>query len=109
MEAVGNLTGTFVVLTVRRNGETIDLKIKPVEYETGEYRLGIWVRDNVQGLGTVTFLTDQSRFGALGHGIHDVDTSVLMSIAEGNVYRTSIRDITKDRADLREVWRVCHL
>ena len=95
LEAVGNLTGTFVVLTVRRNGETIDLKIKPVEYETGEYRLGIWVRDNVQGLGTVTFLTDQSRFGALGHGIHDVDTSVLMSIAEGNVYRTSIRDITK--------------
>ena len=64
LEAVGNLTGTFVVLTVRRNGETIDLKIKPVEYETGEYRLGIWVRDNVQGLGTVTFLTDQSRFGA---------------------------------------------
>lgn len=55
LEAVGNLTGTFVVLTVRRNGETIDLKIKPVEYETGEYRLGIWVRDNVQGLGTVTF------------------------------------------------------
>lgn len=98
MEAVGNLTGTFVVLTVRRNGETIDLKIKPVEYETGEYRLGIWVRDNVQGLGTVTFLTDQSRFGALGHGIHDVDTSVLMSIAEGNVYRTSIRDITKGQS-----------
>lgn len=80
------------------NGETIDLKIKPVEYETGEYRLGIWVRDNVQGLGTVTFLTDQSRFGALGHGIHDVDTSVLMSIAEGNVYRTSIRDITKGQS-----------
>ena len=44
------------------------------------------------------FLTDQSRFGALGHGIHDVDTSVLMSIAEGNVYRTSIRDITKGQS-----------
>ena len=49
-------------------------------------------------MGTVTFLTDQSRFGALGHGIHDVDTSVLMSIAEGNVYRTSIRDITKGQS-----------
>lgn len=106
MEAVGNLTGTFVVLTVRRNGETIDLKIKPVEYETGEYRLGIWVRDNVQGLGTVTFLTDQSRFGALGHGIHDVDTSVLMSIAE-EMYTARVSEISqKDRADLREVWRV---
>ena len=82
------------------------MKIKPVEYETGEYRLGIWVRDNVQGLGTVTFLTDQSRFGALGHGIHDVDTSVLMSIAEGNVYRTSIRDITKGQSGSPGRWRV---
>ena len=53
------------------------------------------VRDNVQGLGTVTFLTDQSRFGALGHGIHDTDTSVLMSISDGTVYRTSIQDIIR--------------
>jgi stage IV sporulation protein B len=53
------------------------------------------VRDNVQGLGTVTFLTEQSRFGALGHGIHDTDTSVLMSIADGTVYRTSIQDIIR--------------
>ena len=66
-----------------------------MEYAPDEYRLGIWVRDNVQGLGTVTFLTEQSRFGALGHGIHDTDTSVLMSIADGTVYRTSIQDIIR--------------
>ena len=59
------------------------------------YRLGIWVRDNVQGLGTVTFVTDQSRFGALGHGIHDTDTNVLMTISDGTLYRTSIQDIMK--------------
>lgn len=98
LDAVGKLDGTPVILTVRRDGEMMDLKVSPVEYEAGEYRLGIWVRDNVQGLGTVTFLTDQSRFGALGHGIHDADTNDLMSIDEGNVYRTSIRDITKGQS-----------
>ena len=69
--------------------------MKPAEYAPGKYRLGIWVRDNVQGLGTVTFLTEDNRFGALGHGIHDIDTNLLMSIDSGRVYRTSIRDITK--------------
>lgn len=95
MDAVENIDGKNVILTIRRGEEFLDVKIHPVEYETGEYRLGIWVRDNIQGLGTVTFLTGQSRFGALGHGIHDTDTNVLMSISNGTVYRTSIQDITK--------------
>nr|WP_294494864.1 SpoIVB peptidase [uncultured Mediterraneibacter sp.] len=95
LEAVGEIDGTQVVLTLRRGEETVDVEIDPVEYSPGRYRLGIWVRDNVQGLGTVTFLTGDGRFGALGHGIHDTDTSVLMSIDNGRVYRTSIQDITK--------------
>ena len=95
LEAVEEISGDRVILTVRRGDETMDIKINPVEYAPDEYRLGIWVRDNVQGLGTVTFLTEQSRFGALGHGIHDTDTSVLMSIADGTVYRTSIQDIIR--------------
>lgn len=38
--------------------------------EGGAYKLGIWVRDNAQGLGTITFLNADSEYGALGHGIH---------------------------------------
>ena len=95
LESVEEMDGEGIVLTLKRDGDTMDVKINPVEYSPGSYRLGIWVRDNVQGLGTVTFLTDQSRFGALGHGIHDTDTSALMTIDGGSVYRTSIQDITK--------------
>ena len=95
LDAVENLDEDSVVLTLRREGRLLDVKIDPVEYEPGSYRLGIWVRDNVQGLGTVTFVTDQSRFGALGHGIHDTDTNVLMTISDGTLYRTSIQDIMK--------------
>lgn len=95
LDAVGQIDGSNVVLTLRRGEDTLDIEISPVEYETGQYRLGIWVRDNVQGLGTITFLTGQSRFGALGHGISDTDTNTLMTIAGGRIYRTSIQDITK--------------
>ena len=59
------------------------------------YKLGIWVKDNAQGLGTITFLNADSRFGALGHGIHDVDTNTLLEIDNGTVYETSIKDIKK--------------
>lgn len=52
-------------------------------------------KDNAQGLGTVTFLNSDSRFGALGHGIHDTDTNALMEIRNGRVYETSIRSIQK--------------
>ena len=49
----------------------------------------------MQGLGTITFLTGNSEFGALGHGIHDTDTNVLLSIADGTLYKTSIHSVQK--------------
>ena len=69
-----------VVLKLRRDSGYLDVKIKPVRNKKNQYMLGIWVRDNAQGLGTVTFLNTDSRFGALGHGIHDTDTNTLMEI-----------------------------
>ena len=66
-----------------------------MQISKGNYRLGIWVRDNVQGLGTITFLTKNNRFAALGHGIHDIDTSTLLTIKRGTLYRTSIQKVQK--------------
>lgn len=95
LKALENLDDDEVVLTLRRDEENLDVKIEPVESSPNEYKLGIWVRDNVQGLGTITFLNEKSRFGALGHGIHDADTNVLMNIADGSLYKTSIQSIKK--------------
>lgn len=95
LKALENLDDDEVVLTLRRDEEKLDVKIEPVESSPNEYKLGIWVRDNVQGLGTITFLNEKSRFGALGHGIHDADTNVLMNIADGSLYKTSIQSIKK--------------
>ena len=95
LEEVDRLGDGNVTLTLRRNSSILDVQIVPAEYAPDKYRLGIWVRDNVQGLGTITFVTESGRFGALGHGIHDIDTEMLMSIDSGKIYRTTIRDITK--------------
>lgn len=69
MDLVEHLDGEKVLLTVRRENTILEKKLTPVQISKGDYRLGIWVRDNVQGLGTITFLTKNNRFAALGHGI----------------------------------------
>lgn len=84
-----------VILDLDRNGETIQVKVEAVKTSQEEYKLGIWVRDNTQGIGTLTFLTENGRFGALGHGVNDVDTGSLLEIAEGALYDTNIIDIKK--------------
>lgn len=57
--------------------------------------MGIWVRDDTQGIGTLTYVDEEGRFGALGHGISDVDTGELLSIADGNLYDAQILGIRK--------------
>ena len=95
LEAVEELQDPWVKLSLRRGEETMEVRLKSVETAPEQFRLGIWVRDNVQGLGTITYLTEENRFGALGHGIHDVDTNTLMNISDGILYRTRIQDIIK--------------
>ncbi len=95
VEAVSRLEKEDVILTVQRSEETIDLRMDAVLCKDHHYKLGIWVRDNAQGLGTITFLNADSQFGALGHGIHDVDTNTLLNASSGTVYETSIKDVQK--------------
>lgn len=55
MEAVKLLDSDEVILDIHRKDEDIEVKTQAVKFDTDEYKLGIWVRDNAQGLGTVTF------------------------------------------------------
>lgn len=95
VRAVNKLDSPQVVLNLRRMNELIDVKMKSVEVGSQKYKLGIWVKDNIQGLGTLTYLTLNGEFGALGHGIHDSETEELLEIEKGSVYETSIVGVQK--------------
>lgn len=84
-----------MVLSIKRNGEITDVMVKPEYNQNEERKLGIWIRDNAQGIGTMTYEDTDHTFGALGHGINDVDTSTLMNLEEGTLYRTEIVGITR--------------
>ncbi len=89
------LDGQDVTLEVVRDGETIPVSLTPVQDTSGEYKLGIWVRDNTQGIGTLTFVDSNGNYGALGHGISDVDTGDLLNISTGALYQAEILGIQK--------------
>ena len=52
-----------------RGGEKMSADITPVRMDDGRYYMGIWVKDDLAGIGTITYYTKDGRFGALGHGI----------------------------------------
>lgn len=87
--------GKPVTLTLERSGETMDVSVTPVKDASGAYKIGVWVRDNAQGVGTMTYIDSEGNFGALGHGINDIDTSTLMQMEDGTLYQTDIVDIKK--------------
>ena len=95
---IENGDGAEQILTIRRGEECFNVKICPVRDQSGKYKIGVWVRDNAQGVGTMTYIDSQGNFGALGHGINDVDTSTLMEMNDGTLYQTEIISIQKGTA-----------
>ncbi len=97
IDEISNIEQPEVVLGIRRDEECFEVSFQAVEVEKDEYKLGIWVRDNVQGLGTITYITEDNQFGALGHGIHDVDIDRLISIRGGKIYGINVVGIQKGK------------
>lgn len=95
MEDIAGCQGESARLDVIRDGEELQVAVDPVEGQDGSYKLGIWVRDDTQGIGTLTYLDQSGKFGALGHGISDVDTGGLLKIKNGRLYKAQILGIQK--------------
>lgn len=95
MEKVNQYGADKIDLGIRRNEENIDVYVTPVLSEEGGYKLGIWVRDDLAGIGTMTYLTNDLAYGALGHGVNDADTSTLLEMSDGSLFQTTIIDIVK--------------
>ncbi len=94
-DAVNHLNGEDAVLTVRRGEEIMSISLQPVTAQDGTQKLGVWVRSDTQGIGTMTYLDLNGKFGALGHGISDSDTGEVVQISDGALYDTEIIGIEK--------------
>lgn len=94
-EYVEKSSGKEIIFQVTRKGELIQVKVQPEYDENGTYKIGVWLRDSAQGIGTMTYLDTNNHFGALGHGINDSDTGELLTLSSGLLYQTEIIAIQK--------------
>ncbi len=84
--------GLQLNITYTRAGEEFQTKLTPIfDDRTSTFRLGLWIRDDAAGVGTLTYVRqDNLRFGALGHPVCDVDTGMLLPVASGNIFKCNI-------------------
>jgi len=94
------LEGECMSIQAIRNERQVQLTAQAVLCSAdGIYKLGAWIRDSMAGIGTVTFYCpDTGAFGALGHGINDVDTALLMPLDSGAILPASVSGVQKGKA-----------
>ena len=97
LSAIDQQNGASVEIAFVRDGKESVAEVTPVYSPADQaYKIGIWIRDSIQGIGTVTFYdAETNHFAALGHGVYDVDTGELMSIKQGNITASELTEIVK--------------
>ena len=91
--------GGTAELEVRRNGNSVTLSVEPERNDQGVYCIGAWIRDSMAGIGTMTYYDPATAtFGALGHGITDVDTAQLMPFSNGSILPSTVKAVKKGEA-----------
>jgi stage IV sporulation protein B len=94
-QIIDTVKDSELVLNIKRKDRIIDLTIKPAFCaETQRFRVGLFVRDGVVGVGTMTFWDPETRqYAALGHIIMDADTKQGIDVLKGRIVSASIQTI----------------
>ncbi len=96
IDTVNKSEGKDLSIEYLHDQKTTTCSITPIQTNNNQYKIGLWVRDSAAGVGTVTFYDKSNKtFGALGHGITDIDTEELINIETGEFVKTRILNVIK--------------
>lgn len=88
--------GGVINAEVERDGQMIKLNVKPIAAADNKYKLGMWIRNSVAGIGTMTFFNPENNvYAALGHGITDNDTNNVVPVGHGQVVPAKIISVKR--------------
>ncbi len=99
IEMVQESKGNSIKIKFRNASGSHYAEVTPVKgIDDNKYHIGLWVRENTAGIGTLTFYDHETGyFGALGHGITDIDTGSLMPVRSGEIIESSILAVKKSK------------
>lgn len=86
-----------VILHIQRQNREMIKEITPIYCaESKSYRIGLLIRDNAGGVGTLTFVDPETmEYGALGHMISNSETQSKINILKGKLVTAQIQGIKK--------------
>ena len=84
-----------VEITYLRNKKEFKTKLKLVK-DNGVYKTGLYVKDSITGIGTLTYVDPGTNiYGALGHEIIEGNSSKIVEIKDGRIFKNQIISIDK--------------
>ena len=89
-----------VKLKVQRKERVLNVEIEPViSKNDGLYKLGVWIKDKTAGIGTLTYYDPETKtFGALGHGITDIETGIILDVNDGELLDSKVESVKQGKA-----------
>ena len=88
-------TNDNIVLTINRNNKYLNITTNK-EKEDGIIKTGIYIKDKITGIGTLTFIDpEEKKFAALGHEINSKETGKIFNINNGIIFKSNVISIEK--------------
>ena len=96
---VENSKGEKMRLEVMRGNKKLWFSLSAVKSkDTGDYKIGVWVKDSSAGIGTLTFYSPSTNLlCGLGHGVCDDDSKKLLKINKGEIVSAQIISVEKGK------------
>ena len=92
---INKLNKDNIDITYKRNNEELTTNINLYQ-EDGEYKTGLYVRDSIRGVATLTYIDKSNNtFGALGHEILEKSTKSEFAADSGSIFASTVTGITK--------------
>mgnify|MGYP000426364332 FL=1 len=92
-----NIDKKEINVTIKRNGKEKASKLELIK-DGDIYKTGLYVKDSITGTGTLSYIDPETKiFGALGHEIIESNTSNIVEIKTGTIFRNYITGIDKSK------------
>lgn len=86
---------TTIEITYLRGSLQATTTLSLIKDENQVYKTGLYVKDSINGVGTLTFIDPNTRlYGALGHEIIEKTTGQRLEIKDGKIYSSIVTGIT---------------
>lgn len=91
-----NDKNNYITISYIRNNKEYTTELKIIKDSNNTYKTGIYVKDTIVGIGTLTFINPETlEFGALGHEIIEKNSGKIFEINSGEIFSSKITSVTK--------------